>query len=268
MVISYSHKQGLKMENVTTIRIRQGLNGFPFSACTDEGHFIGNADSIDEIREQWKREIKSKRIQIVKELHLFPEGKTPEYVTYGYARVSTRGQAVDGNSLDAQEESLKAAGATIIFRDIYTGTSMDRPEFNRLMELIKGGDTLIVTKLDRFARSLTQANELISELLKKRVRINVLNMGVIDNTPSSKMIRAMFLAFAEFERDMIVERTQEGKAAARAKGLRVDGRPEKFTPEQISHAMELLQSHSYTEVERMTGISRSTLTRARRRRKA
>ena len=81
MVISYSHKQGLNMENVTTIRIRQGLNGFPFSACTDEGHFIGNADSIDEIREQWKREIKSKRIQIVKELHLFPEGKTPEYVT-------------------------------------------------------------------------------------------------------------------------------------------------------------------------------------------
>lgn len=256
------------MENITTIRIRQGLNGFPFSACTDEGHFIGNADSIDEIREQWKRDIKAKRVQIVKELHLFPEGKTPEYVTYGYARVSTRGQATDGNSLDTQEKALRAAGAAVIFKDVYTGTSMNRPEFSRLMEIIKGGDTLIVTKLDRFARSLTQANELITSLLERRVKINVLNMGVIDNSPASKAIRGLFLTFAEFERDMIVERTQEGKAAARAKGIRVDGRPEKFAPEQIQHAMELLQSHSYTEVERMTGISRSTLTRAKRRKKA
>lgn len=256
------------MEDKTILRIRQGLSGFPISVCTNEGYFIGNATDMDEVREHWKKDIKAKRIQFIKELHLFPNGKTPQYVVYGYARVSTRGQAADGSSLEAQEQALREAGATVIFKEAYTGTSMERPEFSRLMEVIKGGDTLIVTKLDRFARSLAQANELITSLLERRVKIHVLNMGMIDNTPASKVIRAMFLAFAEFERDMIIERTQEGKAIARAKGIRVDGRPEKFNREQIQHAMDLLKEHSYTEVERMTGISRSTLTRARRKQKA
>ena len=77
---------------------------------------------------------------------------------YGYARVSTKGQAKDGNSLEAQERALKEAGANEIYIDAFTGTKTDRPEFDKLMERIEEGDTLIVTKLDRFARSMMQGS--------------------------------------------------------------------------------------------------------------
>ena len=78
---------------------------------------------------------------------------------YGYARVSTKGQAKDGNSLEAQERALKEAGANEIYIDAFTGTKTDRPEFDKLMERIEEGDTLIVTKLDRFARSMMHRDE-------------------------------------------------------------------------------------------------------------
>ena len=93
----------------------------------------------------------------------------------------------------------------------------------------------------------------------------MLNMGgVMDNSPEGKLRRTMFLAFAEFERDMIVARTQEGKAVARTKPGFKEGRPKKFTPEQLRHALELLKNHSYKQVEAMTKISKSTLQRAKR----
>ena len=87
-------------------------------------------------------------------------------------------------------------------------------------------------------------------------------MGIADNTPMGKLMVTMLLAFAEFERDMIVERTQRGKEIARLNNKRVDGRPKKYKPEQMTHALALLEEHSYTEVEKMTGISKSTLIRA------
>ena len=255
------------MEERTIIRIRKGLNGYPYSACTDEGFYISNADSIEKIRDHWKRGLRAKNVKIVKELDRYPEGKAPRYITYGYARVSTRHQA-DGNSLEAQELALKEAGAEIIIKESYTGTSTDRPEFTKLLSLLQGGDTLIVTKLDRFARSISQANDLITELLDKRVKINVLNIGMIDNSPTSKLMRTMLLAFADFERDMIVERTQEGKVLARQKEGFRDGRPPKYSKERLDEAMKLLEEYSYKQVEAKTGISVSTLTRERRRRKA
>lgn len=255
------------MEEKTIIRIRKGLSGYAYSACTEDGHFISNADSIDEIKDLWERDVRKKRIEFVKELHLYPEGKEPKYVTYGYARVSTKQQA-DGHSLEAQEIALKEAGAEIIFKDSFTGTVADRPEFNKLLALLKGGDTLIVTKLDRFARSISQANDLITELLDKRIKIKVLNIGLIDNSPASKLTRAIFLAFAEFERDMIVERTQEGKAIAKEKPGFRDGRPPRYSKERMDEAMRLLEEFSYKRVAAKTGISVSTLTREKRRRKA
>ena len=250
---------------MTVIKIRQGLNGYPFSACTEEGYFITNADSIEDIKENWKWEIRHKRVKIVKELHLYPEGKKPEYVVYGYARVSTRGQQSDGNGLEAQEKALKDAGAEIIFKDTYTGKTTDRPEFNRLKSLLNGGDTLIVTKLDRFARSISQANDLITELLEKRVKIHILNVGLIDNSPTSKLMRSMLLAFAEFERDMIVERTQEGKAIARTKEGYREGRP-RTDQKRLDLAMKLLQDHSYNQVAELTKLSKSTIQREARKR--
>ena len=181
---------------------------------------------------------------------------------YGYARVSTVKQANKGNSLEEQRKALVAAGAQEIVSDAYTGTKMDRPNFTALLDKLEDGDTLIVTKLDRFARTAVEGVTIIQGLMNKGVRVNILNMGVVDNSPVGKLSITILLAFAEFERDMIVERTQAGKAAAKEKGVRVDGRPLKYTPAQRKHAEELLNAgNSYNEVSKMTGISKSTLIR-------
>ena len=182
---------------------------------------------------------------------------------YGYERVSTKGQAKEGNSLEAQEKELRAAGAEVIFKDIYTGTVTERPELEKLMEVVCEGDTIVVTKLDRVARSVIQGVELIEELNDKGVKVNILNMGVIDNTPTGKLIRNVMLSFAEFERDMIVQRTQEGKRIARQDPNYREGRPKKYGKKQIEHALQLLETKTYRQVTEMTGISKATLARAK-----
>lgn len=191
---------------------------------------------------------------------------------YGYARVSTRGQAQDGNSLESQKYLLKQNGAIEIFEDSFTGTKSDRPEFNKLLNKLKADDTLIVTKLDRFARSITQGIQLVDDLINKGVKVHILNIGIMDNTPSSKLIRNIFFSFAEFERDMIVERTQEGKAIAKTKEGFKEGRPREYTDKQLEHALSLLSVNggdkSYNEVVEITGISKSTLIRENNKLKA
>lgn len=181
---------------------------------------------------------------------------------YGYARVSTTGQQ-HGSSLADQEEQLRRAGAEEIRTEIYTGKVMDRPVFTQLMAELKHGDKLVVTKLDRFARTAAEGVQTIEELLARGVIVQVLDMGVIDGSPMGRLMVTMLLAFAEFERTLILERCQAGKDAARARGVRVDGRPKKYCPEKIQLAISLLNDgHSYKQVERMTGISKSTLIRA------
>ena len=183
---------------------------------------------------------------------------------YGYARVSTKGQAKDGNSLEAQEIALRSAGAIEIYADAFIGTKANRPELDKLLAVMRSGDTMVVTKLDRIARSATQGIALIQLLLDRGIVVHVLNMGLMDNTPTGKLIRNIMLAFAEFERDMIVERTQEGKAIAKQNPDFKEGRPKKFSKIQINHALDLLNEYSYKQVEQMTGISKSTLIRAKR----
>lgn len=184
---------------------------------------------------------------------------------YGYARVSTKGQAKDGNSLEAQEAELKKAGAEKIYTDAYTGTQTHRPELDKLIGVLQDGDTIVVTKLDRIARSLRQGIDLIDSLVEKGVAVNVLNMGKIDDTPTGKLIRNVMLSFAEFERDMIMQRTAEGKAIARQQPGYREGRKEKYSKAQIEHAMELLNgSYSYRQVAEKTGISKSTLIRKKK----
>lgn len=182
----------------------------------------------------------------------------------GYARVSTKGQARDGNSLEAQEKALKENGAEIIYVDAYSGATTERPEFQRLLNEIEAGDTLIVTKLDRFARSAAQGIALVEDLVKRGITINVLNMGVLDDTPTGRLIRNIFLCFADFERAMIVQRTQEGKVVARQNPEYREGRKKRFSKQQIEHAVSLKKNHSYAQVCEMTGISKSTLIRAMR----
>lgn len=188
---------------------------------------------------------------------------------YGYARVSTVRQMKNGNSIEEQTAKLTAAGAQEIITDSYTGTKMERPQFTALLERLQPGDTLIVTKLDRFARTAVEGGAIVRDLHERGVTIHILNMGIADSTPMGKLMVTMLLAFAEFERDMIVERTQGGKAIAKANGKRVDGRPKKYTPVQMEHALSLLEAaNSYSQVEKMTGISKSTLIRAAREKKA
>ena len=170
-------------------------------------------------------------------------------MTYGYARVSTKGQAKDGNSLEGQSILLKEAGVNKIFYDSFTGRKMERPEFNKLLSILHEGDKLIVTKLDRFARSAVQGSQMIEELIAKGVTVHVLNIGLMDNTPTGKLIRNIMLSFAEFERDMIVERTQEGKAIAREKGIRVDGRPKKNVPTETLRNYYILQQKGKMTVD-------------------
>jgi DNA invertase Pin-like site-specific DNA recombinase len=135
---------------------------------------------------------------------------------YGYARVSTIGQARNGNSLADQETALRSAGCEEIYHDHLTGTKMDRPEFTELIGRLRSGDRLVVTKLDRFARTAADGIAAIRRLLERGVSVHILNMGLIDNTPTGRLMVTMLLGFAEFERDMIVERTMAGKEVAKA----------------------------------------------------
>lgn len=186
-------------------------------------------------------------------------------MVYGYCRVSTQGQAKDGNSLEAQEKLLKENGAEEIYSDAFTGTKAHRPELDKLLDKLQPGDKLVITKLDRIARSASQGTELIQALLDDGITVHVLNMGLMDNTPTGKLIRNIMLAFAEFERDMIIERTQEGKAIAKKQPDFREGRPHLYSKKQIQHALGLLQDHSYKQVTELTGISKSTLIRAKNR---
>ena len=191
-------------------------------------------------------------------------------MNYGYAIVSTIKQG-SGNSLEEQLSTLFSSGCDEVIEEKFSGKTNDRPQLKLLLDKLKEGDTFTVTKLDRFARSLIDGAKLVQELLDRGIKINILNIGVMDNTPASKLIRNIFLSFAEFERDMILERTREGKEIARTKDGYKEGRPKKFTKEQIDLALSMLSVNcgdkSYNEVERLMGISVSTLKRENNKRK-
>ena len=179
---------------------------------------------------------------------------------YGYARVSTKGQAKDGNSLEAQEKMLKDNGATVIYHDAFTGTKVDRPELNKLVGLLREGDVLIVSKLDRLGRSLSKTTELINVLLDRGVTINILNLGVLSNSSVNTLIRNMLLSFAQFERDLILERTAEGKEICRAtKPDWRDGRKPSEIPEFEKFLEKTKRGEmSVTEACKQLGIGRTT----------
>lgn len=184
---------------------------------------------------------------------------------YGYARVSTATQGRDGNSLEEQETALRAHGCQEIVAEAFTGKTMERPKFQSLLERLQPDDTLVVCKLDRFARTAIEGVQTVRELFDRGVRVNILNMGMVENSLTGNLIMTIMLAFAEYERGMIVERTQTGKMIARQNPNFRDGRPKKFSPTQLKLAMELLEAgKSYKQVQLLTGISKSTLIREKR----
>ena len=182
---------------------------------------------------------------------------------YGYARVSTASQ-----SLKEQIEQLSDEGVSSknLFKEKYTGTTSDRVQFKKLLETVREKDTIIVTKLDRFARNTREALEVIEPLLERNINIRVLNLGIIENTPMGRMILRTLLSVAEMERDMIIERTQEGKAYAKRNNPNYrEGRPRAVITPQKQHAYELLkQGNSYKRVVELTGFSQSTLQRIKK----
>lgn len=189
----------------------------------------------------------------------------------GYCRVSTKGQ-LEGNSIEEQRRSIieRYSNAEIV-EESYSGAK-ERRIFNDVLLSLQDGDTLVVTKLDRFCRTTKEGLEYIDKLMSKGVKIHILNMGLIEDTPMGKLIVTNLLAFAEFERAMIIERTQSGKAIAKQKEGFKEGRPKKHTSKQMDNALAMLSvnggKYSYTEVAEITNISKSTLIRENNKRKA
>ncbi|MBQ8766549.1 MAG: recombinase family protein [Clostridia bacterium] len=150
---------------------------------------------------------------------------------YGYARVSSRSQ-LDNYSLEQQEqEILQKYPDAIIYREQFTGTTVHRPIFQELIGKMQKGDMLVVTKLDRFARTTSEGIELVKKLFECGVSIHVFNIGLLENTTMGNFYLQIMLAVAELERNNIVERTQNGKAIARKKPGFKDGRKKIEVPE-------------------------------------
>lgn len=184
---------------------------------------------------------------------------------YGYARVSTACQGREGNSLEDQRKALEAYGCQEIVEEAFSGKTMERPSFVELQKRLKEGDCLVVCKLDRFARTAIEGVQTVRELFERGVKVHILNMGLVENTLTGNLILTVMLAFAEYERGMIVERTQTGRAIARQDPNFREGRPKKYSQSQINHALSLLnEGRTYRQVEELTGISKSTMIRKKR----
>lgn len=189
----------------------------------------------------------------------------------GYIRVSSKKQ-MEGNGLEIQREAIlnKYPHAEIV-EEQFTGKTTSRPKFNDLIGSLENGDRLVVHKLDRFARTTIEGMNLMNELQDKGIVVEVLNFGTIEEGFSSnnKLMMQIFFAFAEYERDCIIERTQSGKEIAKLDPSFKDGRPKKFKRGQYQLAIELKeQGKTYKQIEQLTGLTRSTIYRAHKEWKA
>lgn len=185
---------------------------------------------------------------------------------FGYARVSTKTQ-VKGNSLEDQKQELLQHGCTRVIEEQYTGKTTDRPKFKRLIEeILQPGDTLVVCKLDRFARTVTEGIATVRYLFDKKVKVHVLNVGLLEDTPMGNFFLTTLLAVAELERCMIMERTLAGKEIAKTRNGYREGRPP-VHKEKLSLAMNLIENegYSYRRAAAATGVGLSTIVRYRKR---
>jgi DNA invertase Pin-like site-specific DNA recombinase len=176
-------------------------------------------------------------------------------VLIGYARVST-----DDQNLALQRDALAAAGCEKIYEDKTSGAKAERPGLALALEVARAGDTLIVWRLDRLGRSLKDLIALAEGLDKRGVGLKSLKEALDTTSSGGRLIFHMFAALAEFERDLVRERTQAGLTAARARG-RLGGRPKRLTPERRRLAVQLYRAkeHSIAEICRLMGISKPTL---------
>lgn len=176
-------------------------------------------------------------------------------VLIGYARVSTTAQL-----LDRQLRALDAAGCAKVYSDQLSGRDADRPELQACLTYLRAGDTLIVPSLDRLSRSLQDLITLVAQLRRRGIGFRSLHEALDTTTPGGRLVFHVFAALAEFIRELIVEGTREGLAAARARGVRL-GRPPAMSAEQIRHARDLLThpDNTVSSIARLLGVSRSTI---------
>ena len=176
----------------------------------------------------------------------------------GYARVSTQEQ-----NLELQTDELTRAGCERIFKDRISGASTERPDWEKAKSILRKGDTLIVWRLDRLGRSLKHLIETITELDERAIGFKSLRENIDTTTTGGRLVFHIFGALAEFERDLIRDRTNAGLAAARARG-RVGGRPRKLDPQKLDYARYLMKDpkRSMTSIARELEVGRSTLYRA------
>lgn len=187
---------------------------------------------------------------------------------YGYTRETPGGRS-QKEKFEKQVEILKKEGVDSLTVDSApSGKRKKFDRFNALLAKLRPGDTLVIPSIDRVAHSASDFEGLMAGLINRGVAIRVLNLGTLDNSPKGKVRRQVVKAFAEFEKAMVVERTQARKAEVRKDLTFREGRPRKYSRREISAALRLLDNNSYKLVSEMTGISISTLSRARNAEKA
>lgn len=176
----------------------------------------------------------------------------------GYARVSTEDQS---NAM--QIAALKEAGCQMIFEESASGAQRDRPKLQEMMKYVRPGDTVVVWKMDRLARSLSQLIETVDQLGERGIGFISLTEDINTTTAGGKLVFHVFGALAEYKRALIGERTRSGLASAKAKGIRL-GRPTVLSDDQIEMAKKLKAAggHSMQAIADQLGVSRSTLYRA------
>jgi DNA invertase Pin-like site-specific DNA recombinase len=175
----------------------------------------------------------------------------------GYARVSTQDQ-----NTALQLDALKAAGCEKLFVEKASGASRDRPELKAAVDYVRSGDTLVVWKLDRLARSLRQLIDTVAMLEERGIGLRSLTEAIDTTTAGGRLVFHIFGSLAEFERGVIRERTKAGLSAARARG-KVGGRPVKLTGDDLKAAKALLGDPTITvaDVAKRLGVSPATLYR-------
>jgi len=185
-------------------------------------------------------------------------GKRAGNMLIGYARVST-----DGQNLDLQREALKGAGCQRVYEEKVSGAGRPRPELGRLLDYLRAGDVVVVSRLDRLARSTRDLLDIAERLKEAGAGLRSLDEPWADTTsPAGRMVLTVFAGIAEFERALIHERTGAGRAAAKARGVRF-GRPAKLSADQVSLAQRLIgEGRPVSEVAKILKVHRSTLYRA------
>ena len=175
----------------------------------------------------------------------------------GYARVSTRDQ-----NPQLQIDALRAVGCDRVFMEKASGANRDRPELKAALDYIRAGDTLVVWKLDRLARSVRQLVETAEKLAQRQIGLKVLTQAIDTTSPGGRLVFHVFAAVAEFERELMLERTHAGLATARAANRR-GGRPKALSDAQIRRARAMLADPMITveEVAQQLGTATSTLYR-------